>query len=871
MSERNLHRDALRVLDTLIDLPLSEQVTRVARLRSEDPELAPLVERMLNADVDTGPLDARLETGLMATPRSTLEERQSREEEVLRPGTRLGRYTLVRKLGRGGMGDVYLGEHQTQGLSLPAAIKLLRRGLDSEDFLRRFRQEQRILADLNHPSIARLLDSGISVDGRPYYAMEYIDGQSLTDWCRVKELSVRARVRLLAEVAEAVAYAQARLVVHRDLKPSNILIDGDGKPHLLDFGIAKMLEDDHAETQTQADQRMLSPAYAAPEQFGEGAISTATDVYALGAVLFELLTGVLPHGRPVRERAGSQTGASTTSPAQALKRADEASLRRIYGATQDVRRERRDVDRDLDTIVRKALRQEPERRYTGAATLAEDLRRWLAGRAIQARPDTAWYQLSLFMRRHRIGVALGVVGVASLIGLTSFALWQAERAHRAAERAERTKQVLLSMYERADPFQTDGQTVLSAVQLVEATARHIDENLGDTPGELAELRIALSSALVRLGARDSAREVIDRTVADLRSAGREYQSFLAKALLQQALSMSAHAPPDEVIAINQEALKLMDVSPGDWRRDRISAYTNLIRNWNIQGRYRDALRVAEEVLDLRRSLVGSEHADLAMDLHNLALTHAYLEEWSVGANYSEQSLAMLRKLLGDEHPRLIVVRTGLAYSLTYLGRYREAAAEYDWIDAMQARTLGPSHAQRATTLLGRANLHVEQGQYAEAEQLLLQAHLLLADADSAQLAGVEFHLGRIWVRQGRLQEAERMLGKAVERTARFRGLHSAMADAARASLALARAKLGSPAENRVVMEALLANLRKVQDGAGLRLFEALGEYTEILTLVDDRAALAAARNERLALAERLFGPTHPRTAALRAAVARSGT
>ena len=283
---------ALACFDELVELDAAARAARLAEWRTTDPELAAALERMLAADAESGVLDRSI--GAFG---SSGAARAQAAAAASAPRQRIGAFELARPLGQGGMGEVWLAEREEAGFRQQVALKLLRRGLHGDDSQRRFVQERRILAELSHPAIARFIDGGVTDQAVPWYAMEFVDGVPITEYAAAHNLDVRARVALIVQVAAAVAYAQNRLIVHRDLKPSNILVDAEGRPHLLDFGIAKLLAESAPANETASGLRAMSPAYAAPEQVLDQPISTATDVYALGVVLYELLTGQLPHQR----------------------------------------------------------------------------------------------------------------------------------------------------------------------------------------------------------------------------------------------------------------------------------------------------------------------------------------------------------------------------------------------------------------------------------------------------------------------------------------------------------------------------------------------------------------------------------------------
>jgi serine/threonine-protein kinase len=415
---------------------------------------------------------------------------------------RLGPFRLVRVLGTGGMGEVWLGERADGQVEQRVAVKRVRAG--DARFGERLREERRILARLEHPNIARFIDAGVDAAGTPWLALEYVDGVPITDWCQQQNLDLPARLRLFAKVCAAVEHAHRHLVVHRDLKPSNILVNADGEPKLLDFGIAKLLDGSLAE----ATQTALTPAYAAPEQLRGGAISTATDVYALGLVLFRLIAGTLPETR---------TGENL---AQVLSRLDdeetERPSRRAARGDRPLPYPAGALAGDLDAIVAQALRAEPARRYGSAAALAEDLERHLDSRPVLARVPTRWYRAGRFVRRHALAVGFASIAALALVVGTAVALEQARRANLAAaradaeaaaarvalERAERGQRFLADLFASASPETNQGRMPTARDLIADGERRLLAGGLADA--DRADLAITIAESWNALGDRDAA-------------------------------------------------------------------------------------------------------------------------------------------------------------------------------------------------------------------------------------------------------------------------------------------------------------------------------------------------------------------------------
>jgi serine/threonine protein kinase len=392
------------------DLNAAERKTALEQMCQGDAALRADVESLLAADLAEGEIHTAIRS-----------EAASLVEGSSRAGFHVGAYRLIREIGRGGMGTVYLAVRADDQYESEAAIKLVRPGFDTDFILRRFRRERQILASLQHPNIARLLDSGTTADQVPYLVMEYVKGVWITRYAAEHNLSVEDRLRLFLPVCSAVIYAHRAFIVHRDLKPANILVDGAGAPKLLDFGISKLLTSQQPESAETQGARMMTPDYASPEQIVGDPVTIASDVYSLGAVLYELLTGVKPHriDQPTPLALERAICLEATVPPSTAVRDSRMLARRLAG--------------DLDNIVLRAMRKEPERRYPSAAQLAEDLKRHLEHRPVTARPDSSGYRVSKFIRRNRLAIALTGATACVSASIITVSAYEARASRRSVE------------------------------------------------------------------------------------------------------------------------------------------------------------------------------------------------------------------------------------------------------------------------------------------------------------------------------------------------------------------------------------------------------------------------------------------------------
>ncbi len=441
------------------------------------------VESLLGPDDDA---ESVIHSAISSTSESLVNEQS---EPVI--GKRIGAYLVTGVIGRGGMGSVYLAVRDDDQYQKKVAIKLVKRGMDTDFIVSRFRAERQILASLEHPRIARLLDGGTSEDGLPYFVMEYIDGKPIAQYCEDSKLSINDRLKLFRLVCSAVQYAHQNLIVHRDLKPSNILVLKEGVPKLLDFGIAKLLKADlnaSGSAHTSNTLRLMTPDYASPEQVRGEAVTTATDIYSLGAILYELLTGQKPHqfknySSTEIERAICHT--DTDRPSVAISRAVKTPAKI-----------RRQLAGDLDNIVLMAMRKEPGRRYNSADQFSEDIRRHLEGQPVIARKDTIAYRTGKFARRHKYSIAAAALLVASLVGGIVATTYQARRADRRFQQVRRlANSFLFDHYERIKNLPG---SLPAREALVRTSLEYLDSLAGEAAGD-ASLQQELAEAYRRVG------------------------------------------------------------------------------------------------------------------------------------------------------------------------------------------------------------------------------------------------------------------------------------------------------------------------------------------------------------------------------------
>nr|MBA2670026.1 serine/threonine protein kinase [Gemmatimonadota bacterium] len=684
---------------------------------------------------------------------------------------RIGPYRILHEAGHGGMGAVYLAERADDQFRQRVALKLVRGGLHSEYLVRRFREERQILASLDHPNIARLLDGGVTAEGLPFFAMEFVEGTPIDRFSDEKQLSVEQRLELFLKVCGAVQYAHRNLVVHRDLKPSNILVTHEGEPKLLDFGIAKLLSRDPEAALTQAGMRMLTPEYASPEQIRGEPVNTASDVYSLGVLLYELLAGTPPHRRGTRtsrELEQRVLEREPERPSVAVLRAEvPEQVSRARGAVPS--KLSRHLRGDLDTVVLKAMHREPQRRYATAEQFAADVRRHLDGMPVGARPDTPAYRVRKFVQRHRWGVAGAAAFVLLLLGFSTVTAVQAARiredARRIAverDRAQQGEAFLLGLFAQSDPFQGRGNAV-SVRELLDTGVSKLSEEMANRPEIRARMFLAIGRAYYGLGESDRAILLMDssytllRTLHGetdpvataaanqlanvLRSAGRYdvaanlYQRILAarrqqygnqspevaRSLNGLALVLLMQGRSVEAEALLRDALVIDRKDAAEEPAHLAQTLNNLGHVLRDQGKMAAAEAAHRESLSGRRAQWGPEHFEVSVSLSNLAGVLRDRGDYIGADTLYRHALDLRRRLVGETHPDLAYDRAGYALLLHRRGELQASERVYRQALEVQLRALPSGHPLTATTLTRLGRLLLDMNRPGDARPLLEEA------------------------------------------------------------------------------------------------------------------------------------------------------
>ncbi|MEZ4830249.1 MAG: serine/threonine-protein kinase [Bacteroidia bacterium] len=655
-------------------------------------------------------------------------------EAPLLPGDQFDNYHIQAEIGRGGMAVVYLAERIGEGFSQKVAIKVMKRGIDTDQVVARFHQERKLIASIQHPNIARMIDGGSTPMGLPYFVMEHITGEPLIDYINRANPSIYDRVRLFLSIADAVAHAHGRLILHRDLKPANILVDNRGEIKLLDFGIARLLNEETLHL-TQDGQQWLTPAYASPEQMEGIPLGTASDLYQLGLVLYEMVTSQRPYNLEGKDRFRQQ---------EIIKSVAPASHEKLQG--------------DLGAIVFMALRKEPERRYPGVSAMADDLHRWLENRPVLAQPDSWAYRTSRYLRRNRRTVIAAAMILLSLTSGLGIALWQAQQARIARDRAEATLSWLVGFFDSPNPFhqQSHGPD-LSVREFLSTAIPGIEKDLAGQPIVQADLYAAAAKMYAGLTIYDSAYALNQKALQHYPPESSEYT--------QMILLMAQNA----TIASLADSLYLEALDHA--RRKKSQKFNSGIvwQNWGYSLVTRGEMVKADSVLSLALDhfIQNSQQKteNYLIGIHARAMARRDLGAYDEADSLLAYAMVMAKEVYPTTHPYHAILLNSRAVVARYQQKPDTAEVWLRKALAIQEKILPPTHDEILSTLHNLALVLGDKGDFPE-EEIIYRKNLRLKarkyGADSYMYANTLQNLSLSLKRQNRLAEAADSLRRTYE-------------------------------------------------------------------------------------------------------------
>ena len=777
------------LFESACDMESTERERVLSEACASDPDLREEVESILAGDETAPPLFEAPAAQLFP---DLLEEPQS----ASMVGERIGLYELVKHIASGGMGRVYQAVSGDRPNGAKVAIKLIKRWMVTERTRTHFRIEREALEKLDHPNIAKLLESGITGKGHPFLVMEYVEGQPISRYCDTQKLSTHRRLRLFRDVCDAVQYAHQNLIVHRDLKPNNILVTAEGVCKLLDFGIAKMLDPERTTTgrdQTITAGRIMTPQYASPEQIRGEPIATTSDIYTLGVILYELLTGhspYRPHRRLPHEIERTICEDDPQKPSTAIQRVVETvtadGSSRITLTPELVSRARaehpdklrRKLAGDLDAIVLKALRKEPQHRYASVEQFSEDIRRYLTAIPVMARRDTLRYRTAKLARRNKTAVITAAAIIALLVGGLVAMTWQSrllaqqrdkatvaqQRAEQEANRARKINAFLQDILKSADPQSAEGRDTTVRAVLDVAAARIAEGELEGQPDIEAAVRLTIGMTYLELGLiADAEPHLTAALEIQSRVLGRAHPD-VAECLNGMAMLTKAKGNYDAAEELYREALGLQRAAVGEESTAVAETMNNLGVLLRKKGRWTQAETLHRQALAIRRKALGAHHQDVATSMVNLAAVLKRRGESAEAESLYHQALGIFREVLGPQHYRVAVCMNNLALLLKDQGHFEQAEALFRQSLAIRRTVFGDSSPSVARGLHNLALILRSQGKYAEAERqyraaLALRRNLL--GEDHPTVAYTLNNLAELLATQGKYDEAEPLCRQAL--------------------------------------------------------------------------------------------------------------
>ncbi|NBC64082.1 MAG: tetratricopeptide repeat protein [Bacteroidetes bacterium] len=801
-----------RIFDKVLTMPSAGRTAYIKDVCGDDPDLEKKVLKMLeNLEESDHYFEEYFEKnqGVIDELSSLLEN--TGENEDFYKGKNIGRWVITELIGRGGMGSVYKARRTDEsGLQQVGALKIVHQSLVTQSHIERFKLEQQILSGLQHPNISGFIDSGITDEGIPYMVMEYVEGESILEYCDKRKLDINQRLNLFKTICRTIQYAHKSLIVHRDLKPENILVTEDGHVIILDFGIAKLLDPNLYEgsaIETQPGMRMLSLEYASPEQVAGKPVNTSTDIYSLGVLLYKLLTGLHPFDvddHTFREVEKMVLEQDPPLPGNRLADFHNDEKRELIVQARKIDRSEliQTLRGDLDAIINKALHKDPDRRFDSVESLLVDIDRHETGLPIYARPDSVAYRSKKFIYRHRWGVtAAALVVLALTVGLGA-TLWQAKQAQQNAQQAQEVSDFLIELFEESDPTDAnDGST--TAREMLDQGFEKVQTELADQPAIQAQMLGIIGKVYTNLGLYEQAYPALEQATAGYQNIGEistDYASILlllsnlqyrlgemdeAEATARKALEMSVdlYGPdhPEVASVLNTLALALEELAQMDEaykayyrtieiRRQHKEQNSNLAANLNNlaillqeDGRLDEADELFEEAVAIVNEEWGEEHPYMAYTLSGYSGVHQDRGEYNLAEADLQRALEIGRLVFPPEHPFIAVVLNNLGGLYEKMEKYEDAFNHYQEGLILRQNTLPPDHPDIAVSSYAIGTVLIKDDRPSEAEPFLREALNIrknVYEEGDWRVAQVESHLGRSLLLQQKFEEAKSFLEKS---------------------------------------------------------------------------------------------------------------
>jgi eukaryotic-like serine/threonine-protein kinase len=767
------------LFESALQIDFNERDTFLIDCCGDDTELYKEVSSLLKADEESKSI---LEGAAIDAVKTNFFDNIS--GEFSSEGKQIGKYKLLKKIASGGMGAVYLAERTDGQFEHKVAVKLIKPGMDSEQIIKRFQNERQILASLDHPNIAQLLDGGLLEGNLPYFTMEYVEGEPIDVYCDKYKLSIKERLQLFQTVCSAVQYAHRNLVIHRDLKPGNILVTSDGTVKLLDFGIAKVFGDGNDIPEmaalTKHGLKVMTPEYASPEQMQGKTVTTSTDIYSLGVILYQLLTG--QHPFILKDKTPSEIEKiiceeNPVRPSTALRKnsafANEVTFHKVLeeiGQNRQLNpnRLKKELSGELDTICLTGLRKESERRYSSPEQFSEDISRYLNGRPISALRDSISYRSRKFIKRHKASVVAALISFIIINTLVIYYTYQlaVERDHAQLE-AEKSSQVsdfLIKLFEVSDPSQSKGETI-TARELLDSGTERIESELAEQPAIQAELYNVVGKVYMSLGLYSKSQNLLEKALEINKKEFGELYYRIANTYNLLGSLFHLNGEYETSVEYYNAALKIYDESKNEFEAPKSEVIFNKASVVHDQGNYELADSLYRISIQMRSAIYGEKSIEVAESLTGLAKLLNDIADYENSEKMYKETLEIKREILGDLHPSVTQSMVDLGYLYEVLGRWSESEKLFLNALELDIKMLGEDHPSITNNWFSLGSLLHNMGKYNEAEYFLtksLNGDIKNFGLDHPYVALDQNNLAGVFSAKGEIEKAERLYRDALK-------------------------------------------------------------------------------------------------------------
>lgn len=793
-------------------------------------------------------------------------------------GKTFGNYRAINQIGSGGMGSVYLAERADGVFEQKVALKVVKPGMNSHEIITRFEEERQILARLQHPNIARLLDGGISELGLPYFTMEYVEGKPITEYCDEKNLTIEQRLELFKKVCEAVLYAHQNLVIHRDIKPSNIIVQDDGTVKLLDFGIAKVFEEDADQKfVTRTGMRVMTPEYASPEQVKGQPVSTATDIYSLGLILYQLLTGCPPYEVTSTSALEMERIICLTEPQK-----PSAMVTKIFYSVQSRKKTAPDyisekrkitipklkkrISGDLDNICLMAIRKEPERRYNSIAQFITDIDNHLNELPISARKSTAGYRTRKFIQRHKVGVVVATIAVLLIALVTTFYTIQLaeerDRAQLEAEKAKKVSEFLAGIFQVSDPEQSKGESI-TARELLDNGVKRIESELADQPEVLANMLGVTGIVYKSLGLYDNTQALLEKaySINDSLFGGNSPET--ARSLNDLANLNFAMGDYESAIEKFNEAIEKRKYIYGEESLEAAESMNDLGMVLREEGKYDESKKLLTNSLSVRKKIMSSESPEVAQSINNFGLLKEDMGEFEEAKKLLDEALQIKEKIHGKIHPSVTETMGNLAFLLQQMGEYEEASKLFNKTIEIDKRLFGDLHPVISTDLYNLASNTALMGDLNAAEKLyteVLELDKKLLGEEHPYIALDINNLAGIYSDKGDYKKAEKLYKQSLNLNKKIYGDEHPEVATSLSNLGVMYNRWGKYSLAEPLLKLALDMRIKLLGENHPNVVTSLNIYAALLTSQKKYKEAVEQYRKSLSLRIEMLGEDHPQTA-----------